>query len=254
MDLNPSDPININSNKRLNEGDSTAGFAHREIKNETVTIRENPLQDDLNSRDAIQNPSKDINLDSVTSKNLLHKKSLSIFQLVIIFIFFLRFKKTYSLKLKAKNEMNVRLQKILNNCDKKMKDDLENEMLEEKKKMEDGQKKLLKKKKEMEHREKGVLRHKEEWERTLKEKHVCHESMLKVLEGRKKKITEEGEKWEKRMIIEKMELEKKMLKNKEEGEERMLKVIEKFEKKMLKEKESGWLIKGFIKLFGNKKN
>ncbi|CRG96926.1 fam-i protein [Plasmodium gallinaceum] len=224
MDVNPSDPININSNKRLNEGDSTAGIAHSAKKNATVTKRKNPLHNCFwKLRHANKKPSKDINLDSATSKNLLDKKSLSIFQL-----------KIYSRKLKAKNEMNVRLQKILDNSNKKVKDDLEKEMQEEKKKMEDGQKKLLKEKKEMEHREKGVLRHKEEWERTLKEKQVIDESMLKVLEGRKKRITKEGEKWKKRMLKEKMELDKKMRKNKEEGEKRMLEIIEKFEKEMLK--------------------
>ncbi|CRG95503.1 fam-i protein [Plasmodium gallinaceum] len=215
MNLNLSDIIYIDSCETLDEEDSTAGFSHREIKDATVSIPENPLHDDLNSCDAIQNPSKDINLDSVTSKNLLHKKSLT------------------------KHEMRVRLQKILNNCNKKMKDDLEKEMREEKEKMEKNEKKLLKKKKEMEHREKGVLRHKEEWERKLKGNEVCDKSVLKVLKGREKRITEEGEKWKNRMLIEKMELEKKILKNKEEGEERMLKVIEKFEKEMQKEKESG---------------
>ncbi|CRG95473.1 fam-i protein, fragment, partial [Plasmodium gallinaceum] len=92
MDLNLSDAINIDSNKRLNEGDSTTGFTHRTIKDATVTKRENPLHNCfLKLRDAIKKPSKDINLDSATSKNLLHKKSLSIFQLVIIIISFLRF-------------------------------------------------------------------------------------------------------------------------------------------------------------------
>ncbi|CRG95244.1 fam-i protein [Plasmodium gallinaceum] len=234
MDLNLSDIICIDSCETLNEGDSTASCTHREIKDETVSTPENPLHDDLNSRDAILNQSEDINLDSVTSKNLLHKMSLSIFQLVIIFIFFLRFKKIYSRKLKAKNEMNVRLQKILDNSNKMVKDDLEKEMQEEKRKMEDGQKELLKKKKEMEYWGKEVLRHREEWERTLKEKQVCDKSMQKELEERAKRITEEREKWKKRILIDKMELEKKMRKNKEEGEERMLKVIEKFEKEMLK--------------------
>ncbi|CRG96545.1 fam-i protein [Plasmodium gallinaceum] len=235
MNLNLSDIIYIDSCETLDEEDSTASFAHREIKDATVSIPENPLHDDLNSRDSIQNPSEDINLDSVTSKNLLHKMSLSIFQLVIIFIFFLRFKKTYSLKLKAKNEMNMRLQKILNNSNKKVKDDLAKEMLEVKKKMEDGQKKLLKKKKEIEVQEKRVLKKKEEWEKkTLKEKQLCGEGMLKQLEEWEKRIINKGEVWKKRIKNEKIKLDKKMRKNKEEGEKKMLEIIEKFEKEMRK--------------------
>ncbi|CRG96056.1 fam-i protein [Plasmodium gallinaceum] len=249
MALNHSDAISIESSERLNEGDSTAGFAHRAIKDETASIPENPLHDDLNSRDAIQNPSKDINLDSATSKNLLHKKSLSIFQLVIIIIAFLRFKRPHSLKLKAKHERD-RLQKIWDNSSKEMKGDLEEKMLEEKKKMEENEKKLLKKLKKIEVREKIILKKKEEWEkRTLKEKQECDESILKELEEWDKRILIKREDWEKRMLIEKEKLEKEILKNKEEGEEKMLKIMEKLEKKMLKEKESGWLIKGFINLF-----
>ncbi|CRG96559.1 fam-i protein [Plasmodium gallinaceum] len=235
MDLNLSDIIYIDSCETLDEEDSTEGFAHREIKDATVSIPENPLHDNLNSPDAIQNPSKDINLDSATSTNLLDKKSLSIFQLVIIIISFLRFKRTYSLKLKAKNEMNVRLQKILHNSNKKMKGDLEKEMQKEKKKMEDDQKKLLKKKKEIEVQEKGVLRRKEEWEEIkLKEKHGYDKSILKHLEEREKRILKRGEDWKKRTLKEKIKLDKKMRKNKEEGEKRMLEIIEKFEKEMLK--------------------
>ncbi|CRG96028.1 fam-i protein [Plasmodium gallinaceum] len=221
MDLNPSDPININSNKRLNEGDSTAGFAHRVIKDATVSIPENPLHHNLNSRDAIQNPSKHINLDSATSINLLDKKSLSIFKLVIIIISFLRFAK------------------ILDNSNKKVKDDFEKEMQKEKKKMEDGQKKLLEKKKKIEAREKIILKGKEEWEKkTLKEKQLCGPDMLKQLEEWENRVINKGEVWKKRMLRKKAKLEMKMLKNKEEGDKRMLKVIEKFEKKMQKEKES----------------
>ncbi|CRG98097.1 fam-i protein [Plasmodium gallinaceum] len=239
MDLNLSDAINIGYSETLNEGDSTAGFAHREIKDATVSIPENPLYDDLNSCDAIQNPSKDINLDSATPINVLYKKSLNIFQLAIIIISFLRFARAHSPKLKAKHERD-RLQKIWDNSSKKMKGDLEKKMLKEKKKMEDREKKLLKKKKEMEEWEKGVLREKAVWERrTQKEKQECGESMLKQLEEWEKRILQKGEDWEKRNIIEKEQLEKEILKNKEEGEEKMLKIMKKLEKKILKEKKSG---------------
>ncbi|CRG95494.1 fam-i protein [Plasmodium gallinaceum] len=254
MDLNLSDAISNGPNERLNEEDSTADFAHRTIKDANVSIPENPLYNDLNLPDAIQNPSKDINLDSATSKKLLHKKSLSIFQLVIIIISFLRFKRAHSTKWKAKRERD-RLQKIWDNSSKELKGNLEKEMLDVKNKMEDCEKKLLKKKKEMELWEKGVLREKEVWERrTRKEKQECGESMLKQLEDWEKRVLQKGEDWEKRKLIEKEKLEKEILKNKEEGEEKMLKIMKKLEKKILKEKESGWLIKGFIKLFGNKKN
>ncbi|CRG97400.1 fam-i protein [Plasmodium gallinaceum] len=240
MDLNLSDAISIDSNKRLNEGESTASFAHRAIKDATVSIPENPLLRNLNSRDAIQNPSKDINLDSATSINVLHKKSLNIFQLVIIIIFFLRFKRAHSPKLKAKHEMNVRLQTILDNSNKKMKRDLEKKIREEEKNMEKQEKKLLKKKKKIEEKEKRILREKEMWEkRTLKEKQECDKSKLKELEEWEKLIIKKGENWKKEMIIEKIKLENEIQKNKEEGEKRMLEIIEKFEKEMLKEKKSG---------------
>ncbi|CRG96924.1 fam-i protein, fragment [Plasmodium gallinaceum] len=91
MDLKLSDATSIDSNDNLNGGNSTVEFAHREIEGATVSIPENPLYDDLDLRDSIQNPSEDINLDSTSSTNLHHKNLLSIFHLVMIIISFLRF-------------------------------------------------------------------------------------------------------------------------------------------------------------------
>ncbi|CRG97393.1 fam-i protein [Plasmodium gallinaceum] len=213
MDLNLSDIIYIDSCETLDEEDSTAGFAHREIKDATVSIPENPLHDDLNSCDAIQNPSKDINLDSATSINVLHKKSYNIFQLAIIIISILRFR-ARTTKWKAKRERD-RLQKIWDNSSKEMKGDFEKKMLEEKEKMEEREKKLLKKKKKIEEEEKRILREKEMWEkRTLKKKKECDKNKLKELEEWEKLIIKKGENWKKEMIIEKIKLENEISENK----------------------------------------
>ncbi|CRG97391.1 fam-i protein [Plasmodium gallinaceum] len=150
MDLRLSDATSIDSSHNINEGNSTVGFAHRAIEGATVSIPENPLYDDLDLRDAIQNPSEDINLDSNSSMNLHHKKLLSIFQLVMIIISFLRFARTYSPKLRAKHKERVRLQNKWNNRDKKMNDDWEKmeEKWNERKQKENREKEELNKKKE----------------------------------------------------------------------------------------------------------
>ncbi|CRG95994.1 fam-i protein [Plasmodium gallinaceum] len=181
MDLKLSDATSIDSNDNLNGGNSTVDFAHREIEGATVSIPENPLYDDLDLRDAIQNPSEDINLDSTSSTNLHHKNLLSIFHLVMIIISFLRFARTYSPKLRAKHKERVRLQNKWDNRDKKMKGDWKKmeEKWNERKQKENREKEELNKKKE--EREKKTNNEMEQFNRKWDGENYSEEKSWKFL-------------------------------------------------------------------------